>query len=40
MLPSELVEKKMEPERLNDSVNILLSLQESRVKFYFAQDFY
>lgn len=33
MLPPEIVGDKMEPERLYDSINILLSLQET---FYFC----
>jgi len=33
MLPPEIVGKKMEPEMLYDSVNILLSLQASTIQF-------
>jgi hypothetical protein len=33
MLPPEIVGEKMEPERLYDSVNVLLSLQASAIKF-------
>jgi beta-amyrin synthase len=33
MLPPEIVGEKMEPERLYDSVNLLLSLQASTVNF-------
>jgi len=33
MLPEEIVGEKLEPERLYDSVNFILSLQVSIIKF-------
>jgi len=40
MLPEEIVGEKLEPERLYDSVNFLLSLQVSVIKKWYTFQFY